>query len=149
MKAELDNVQTIIQNWLIENPSIEGLYDDISEFGTRTTNPNLSSMPLWAFQAFGGTQGRKIEIKHITRNNSCLLQPNKIGYDIEILFTIYDTFGNGKNDAKKWWFPGLVSLWVLQHYRNFDCGDKAPCYIPITNHEIQILHKISVCADVP
>ena len=57
--------------------------------------------------------------------------------------------GEAHNDAKKWWFPGLVSLWVLQHYRNFDCSDKVPCYIPITNHEIQILHKISVCADVP
>lgn len=48
------------------------------------------------------------------------------------------------SDGARWWFPGLVEQWVLQHYRNNDCSDP-PCFVPITDHSVIMHHKFNVC----
>lgn len=107
-------------------------------------NPNLSSLPLWGFAMLGGTQGVKIEIKSISKLfPSGINSPSGKNYEIELLFTLVDNFGAGMSDGARWNIPGLVQQWVLQHYRNYDYG-QYPCFIPITNHAIQTVHKFYI-----
>ncbi|MBL0190645.1 MAG: hypothetical protein IPQ18_04650 [Saprospiraceae bacterium] len=60
-----------------------------------------------------------------------------------VYFRVKVNFGVGMSDGAKWWFSGAVEQWVLQHYRNYDYG-QYPCFIPITNHAIQMVHKFYI-----
>jgi hypothetical protein len=63
---------------------------------------------LFLATAMGGSQGIRAEIRLINSR------------EIQVNYTIYDVFGAGRNDAGRWQFPGLQSMYVLQHYRNVD-----------------------------
>ena len=149
VKNGLEQFKAVIKNWLKNHDDLDGLFIYRSNFESPITkNINLSSFfNLWAFQAFGGTQGRRIQVKKLEKIESPCAEGGMVGtksFEIELIYTIYDNFGNGQDDAAKWWFPGLVELWVLQHYRNFNC-DKAPCFVPITNHSVEIVDKSIIC----
>ena len=136
---EIERVKDIVKHWIIHNTDLNGLFIDRQNFDPpNTDNVDFSTIfPLWSFQAIGGTQGRKIQIKKLTKiSDTC--------FELEIIFTMYDNFGNGQRDGARWYFPGLVELWVLQHYRNYDC-DHLPCFIPITNHTVEIVDKSVLC----
>ncbi len=78
--------------------------------GQRNTEnrPHFTSMRqnLYLATIIGGTQGIRAQIRVI--NSS----------EIHVNYTIYDVFGAGRNDAGRWQFPGLQSMYTLQHYRN-------------------------------
>ena len=145
----LNEVKNIMKNWLKTHDDFDGLFLNDVNFDAPNANVvNLSHLhPLWAFQAFGWTQGIKVQVKKLNRIPSACLEgitPGMKTYEVEFIYTIYDIFGNGQSDAAKWWFPGLVELWILQHYRNSDCDHK-PCYIPITTHSVEIVEKAILC----
>jgi hypothetical protein len=60
-----------------------------------------------------------------------------------IIFQVKRIFWGGMSDGAKWFVPGVVQQWVLQHYRNYDYG-QYPTFIPITNHAIQMVHKFYI-----
>lgn len=146
VKAGIDEVHTVIKNWLKTHNDLDGLFLDDANFDGFTNYVNLSDIThLWTYQAFGWTQGIRVQVKSFKRSYSTPCLQSK-AYEVEMLYTLYDVFGNGVSDAKKTWFPGLVELWVLQHYRNYNCpGFAGPAYIPITNHTVEIIDKSIIC----
>ena len=143
---EVDSLKDLVNNRLSIHHDLDDLFT-INKFLLEdfVDNPNLSGLPMWAFATIGGSQGIKVQIKSIKKLNSPCSNSNHANkYEVEALFTLIDNFGVGMSDGAKWWFPGLVEQWVLQHYRNYDCGS-SPCYIPITNHTVQTFHKFQLC----
>jgi len=146
IQTSIQNIEMILKDWLENHDDFDSLFLDRNKFSYPILpNPSLWNLPIWAFQAFGGTQGIKIEVRSLKAfPTPCYGYPIGRRFQCEIYFTIIDNFGVGMSDGEKWFFPGLVEQWVLQHYRNFDC-DRPPCYIPITNHTARIYHKFDIC----
>lgn len=61
---------------------------------------------------YGGTQGVSATITKVTATQ------------IQVTYRICDVFGAGKSDASRWKFPGLQSMYILQHYRNLTSENK-------------------------
>ncbi len=141
-KNEFENIEIILVDWLLGHEDLDSLFKQINFFQGATANIGFESFSssLWAAQIFGGTQGRKIQIKKIQKIQPPSLGMYLKGYEVEFIFTVYDNFGVGQSDGAKWFLPGVVEQWGLQHYRNLDC-DYPPCYIPIIHHTAEIFHR--------
>lgn len=139
---EFDKIENVISNWLSSHSNLDSMFAGGGHFIGSTDNIYFESLSssLWAAQIFGGTQGRKIQIKKFKKLHPPSLGMFSNGYEIEFIFTVFDNFGVGQSDGSKWFFPGVIEQWVLQHYRNYDC-DKPPCFVPITNHTVEIFHR--------
>ncbi len=70
--------------------------------------PNLNGSSLFLTTTVGGIQGVKAKITKISAT------------DITVKYTVMDTFGAGTSDqtGKKQFLPGLVSMYVLQHFKS-------------------------------
>jgi hypothetical protein len=147
MNTELVKLESILKSWLISHNNLDDLFtENRALFDNVINSPNLSSLLIPSQLAlFGGTQGLKIQVRSLRLlPTNC---PNGTSttkhFYCEVFFTVYDNFGAGISDAKRW-HPGLVDMWVLQHHRNAEC-DSPPCYIPITDHSAQIFHSFEIC----
>lgn len=146
MNAELLKLEDILKSWLTSHYNLDDLFTENTVLFVPVNSPNLSSLLIPSQLALlGGTQGYKIQIKSLRlMPTNC---PNETEttkhFYCEVFFTVYDNMGVGISDAKRW-YPGLLSMWVLQHHRNYQCYP-SPCYIPITDHSAQIFHSFEIC----
>ena len=105
------NFENQALNYFAANGTIEGFG---GEEVLRTTRPNFGGVTnnLTLATAIGGTQGVKAQITMVNSQR------------IMVTYTIYDVFGAGDEDGNRVLFPGLTSMWVLQHHRNEDAEDR-------------------------
>jgi hypothetical protein len=130
----INQIKNRIEEHYNVNGSLSGLFSDeeggLNTFLDDITRPNYNELLHFGSRAIiGGTQNLSIEITGFrkdcdTGTLTCIL---KIG--------IGDIFGAGETDGERWLFPGLISQFILQHFRNNDCNDEISnseiCYTPL------------------
>jgi len=147
--SRIDRINRRIVDWLKDNNgNLDGLFTDKENFIILPEDPNnpflsgpytlawhnmeLTSAvnPVWPYQIYGTTQAIRI---HITNINVTEVSP-KTRFSARVILEVIDSYGAGHDDMGRFHLPGLVQLFVIQHYRNYDDSspncDSTPCYVP-------------------
>jgi hypothetical protein len=162
LKQFINNgIDSIFRHYLRSHDDIDGVFDIHKPFFDQLQSPQLNQKS-WVGAAFGGTQGYKVQIKRFLKDQC------RDVFEVDYILTIYDTYGFDWGDGERrpppadWgWafdrFPGLIELWVLQHYRNDDPSypkhsSSRPAFCPITlegpYHSFEVLHKFKFTRDL-